>query len=82
MLKDYPNYYWCTSSTLCLRGAVEKIVKLGCTDKLLYGSDFPLNSFSLRLGSMLAADISDEDMKKILGGNAVRLLNLDMEEMK
>ncbi len=80
MLKEYPNYYWCTSSTLCLRNAVEKCVRMGCVDKLLYGSDFPLNSFSVRLGSILAAEIDDDDIKKILGGNAIRLLQLDKED--
>ncbi len=74
---DTPNFYWGTSSTICLKGAIEKIVRLGGADKLLFGSDFPLNNMAIRLGSILGADISQEDMKKIIGGNVARLLKLD-----
>jgi len=74
---ECPNYYWCTSATLCLKGAIEKMVSRGGSDKLLFGSDFPLNSMSVRLGSILGAEIPEEDMKKILGGNVIRLLKLN-----
>lgn len=81
-LLECPNYFWCVSATFCLKGAIEKIVSCGGADKLLFGSDFPGNSLSARLGSVLGAEIDESDMKKILGGNAIRLLNLDERLLK
>lgn len=71
------NYYWDTSSSMTLMGAVERAVSLFGSEKLLFGSDLPLNNPALRMGSVLAAKITERDMENILGGNIMRLLGLD-----
>ena len=74
---DCPNYYWDTSATICQMGAIEKAVALFGADKLIFGSDYNGNNMAARLGSVLTAKIPAGDMKKILGGNIIRLLNLE-----
>lgn len=79
-MRDCPNYYWDTSSTNTYMGAIEEAVSLFGAERLIFGSDFPLNNMATRLGAVLAARISDEDMRKILGGNIARLLNLTLRD--
>ena len=75
-MRECPNYYLDTSATMTAMGAIERVVALFGADRLVFGSDFPGNNMVTRLGAVLAARISDEDMRKILGGNIARLLNL------
>lgn len=44
-------------------------------DKILFGSDFPLLSYSPYVREMEKAGLSDTVLDKILGGNALKLLN-------
>ncbi|MDO9543476.1 MAG: amidohydrolase family protein [Kiritimatiellia bacterium] len=77
-MRECPNYYLDTSATMTAMGAIERVVALVGADRLLLGSDFPGNNMATRLGAVLAARISDEDMRKILGGNIARLLDLKL----
>ena len=77
-MRECPNYYWDTSATMTAMGAIERAVSLFGADRLMFGSDFPLNNMATRMGAVLAARISDGDMRKILGGNIARLLNLKL----
>jgi len=79
-IKECPNYYWGTSATMTMMGAIEKAVSLFGADRLIFGSDLPLNNLATRLGAVLAARISNEDMSKILGGNIARLLGLKLRD--
>ncbi|MBI3986136.1 MAG: amidohydrolase [Lentisphaerae bacterium] len=79
-VRECPNYYWCTSATVMAMGAIEKAVSLFGADRLIFGSDVPLNNQATRLGSVLAARISDDAMRKILGGNIARLLGLTLRD--
>ena len=52
-------------------------------DKLIFGADMPLGdpafgmrSYTETIGAIEAMDISDEDKRKILGGNVAKLLKL------
>ncbi len=46
------------------------------SEKILFGSDYPLLGPARYFAEMAAAGISDEDRGRICGGNAARLLNL------
>ena len=45
-------------------------------DRVLFCSDIPLMDPRAQMGKIITADISDEDKKLVLGGNAKRLLKL------
>ncbi len=74
IMKRCDNHYWDTSATFTFMGAVEKAVSCFGSEKLLFGSDLPLNNPAVRMGSVLAAGITGQDIKNILGGNISRLL--------
>jgi len=57
------------------RECAEAIRPLG-PDRIVWASDAPLDDFAQRLGIILDADLSDDDRRKILGRNALRLLNM------
>lgn len=80
VMRECPNYHWCTSSTVMAMGAVERAVELCGAERLIYGSDFPANNMATRLGSVLAARIGEREMRLILGGNIARLLGLKFRD--
>lgn len=49
------------------------MVQMGLLDKMLFGSDFPLLSPRRYEKSLLESGLSKEELKKILGGNAMQL---------
>ena len=62
------------------------VVNIVGPDKVLYGSDYPLRlypdklekpDFSTFLGEIRDAELTEEELKKILGDNASLLLGLD-----
>ncbi len=79
-MRDCENYYWGTSATMTMMGAIEDAVEAFGADRLIFGSDYPGNNMVTRMGAVLAARISDEDMRKILGENVVRLLGLTLRD--
>jgi len=57
-------------------GWLERGIKKLGAGKFMMGSDGFLNAMSVGIGPVVFADISDDDMRLILGGNVARLLNL------
>ena len=53
-----------------------QVAQLVGTDKILFGSDYPLIPQSRFLKEIAALDLSEETKKKILAGNAQKLLGI------
>ena len=58
--------------------AIEFAIKFAGADHILAGSDYPhqVGSIPKMLSSLASIDVSDEQRRQILGGNAARLLGL------
>jgi predicted TIM-barrel fold metal-dependent hydrolase len=56
------------------RGIIEKLVTMVGSQRLLFGTDLPWFDEFLAIGGVLAAKISEEDMKNILWRNAETIL--------
>ena len=74
--KEYPNVYLETCSTFRTPGVIEELVEEAGADRVLFGSDIPLMDPRAQIGKIITADISDDDKKLVLGGNARRILKL------
>ncbi len=46
------------------------------TERVLWGTDAPLVDFSHRLGVVLDTELSEQQMRQVLGLNAARLMGL------
>jgi hypothetical protein len=53
------------------------IVTVGDADRVLYGSDWPLESIATAVELVTSLPIPEDDRERILGGNARRLFHLD-----
>jgi uncharacterized protein len=60
----------------CKTRLLEAILTIGATDRVLYGSDWPLQELSQSVRLVAQLDLPLEDRRKILGENAVRLFGL------
>jgi predicted TIM-barrel fold metal-dependent hydrolase len=73
--KEFPNVYLELTALLDNdRGVIEKFVAAGLSGKMLFGTDLPWFSEFCGIGSILSADITDEDRHNILHRNAEELL--------
>jgi predicted TIM-barrel fold metal-dependent hydrolase len=50
------------------------MMKKVTSEKIIYGTDFPWFSQPYCIGTVLGADITDEDRRNILYRNAMRIL--------
>lgn len=75
--KAQPNIYLETCTSLGAEGTIEFLVDGAGADRVLFGSDMPLLDARQQLGRIVTANISTEAKTKILGLNAIKLLNLE-----
>ena len=63
---------------LCRKRVEEGILMVGSTDRILYGSDWPLLDLKAAVGLVTGLDLPEADRRAILGGNACRLFELPL----
>ncbi len=73
--QEYDNLYLELTAVLSQFGIVERFVKAGLADRIVFGVDAPWFSYDFGIGALLSADISDNDRIKILYSNAANILN-------
>ncbi len=71
-LRDAPSAYLDTSGSVVDEGMIEMAVEVLGADRLLFACDM---SMTAGIGKMQAAEISDEDRRKIMGGNMQHILS-------
>jgi len=81
VMQRYDHIYVETRRLLAIPRAPELFVKEVGAERLLFGSGAPKHPAQPPLNSILQADISPEDKRRILGGNACRLFCLDENEL-
>ncbi|MBQ0110662.1 MAG: amidohydrolase [Oscillospiraceae bacterium] len=77
-LKDLPNFYVdCSSSFFMLdtKTAKEIILKYG-TDKVLFGTDYPLWDYNKELKILFDMELDEEDYRKIFYENSAKLFGI------
>jgi len=89
MAKRLPNVYFdCSYSLLYYRGSAVTQNILYCMqsmnfDRVFYGSDYPdrgvKDSLNLSLDELNKFGVSEKNIKKIMGGNFAKFLNIDNE---
>ena len=75
-LRDCPNVYADTAWTQNKVWSLPALVEILGPERILWGTDAPLDDFAQRLGIVLDSGLSEADQAKILGLNAARLLRL------
>jgi len=61
---------------LCRQRVLEGILMVGATNRILYGSDWPLIDLKVALSLITGLELPERDRAAILGGNARRLFGL------
>ena len=77
--QECQNIYLETCSSYGEHGTIEFLVNGAGSDRVLYGSDLPLMDPRFQLGRIATANIPVESKQRVLGLNAVKLLNIDVQ---
>lgn len=72
--RKYPNAYLELCDTCRLNGVVEKMVRQVGAEKVVFGTDAPMQTYHFQIGCVVGAKISNEEKKLILRDNALRIL--------
>ena len=72
--RDFENVYLDPSFSLAPRGMIEHLVAEAGVANVVWGSDATFLSMAQQIGRVVGAKISDQDKRKLLSGNARRLL--------
>ena len=73
-----PNVYLETCTSYGAHGTIEYLVEGVGEDRVLFGSDMPLMDARFQVGRIATAGISEDAKRKILGLNAIKLLDLEI----
>lgn len=78
MLGGFENFYVDTSSSLFALTAEEarKLISFYGTDKVMFGTDFPMWDISEELKRFMNLDLTEDEQNKILFENASKLLDI------
>lgn len=74
-VRDLPNVYTDCSGSLYRGGELEYMVRLLGSERVLFGSDMPYVPYSINIGKVLEANLTDDEKQNILYKNALRLFN-------
>ncbi len=80
VMQCYPHLY-AETNWLATVGAVEIMAEEVGASRLLFGSSAPLRPLQKALNEVLETNLSPADKSAILGGNAMRLLNIDPSQL-
>lgn len=72
--RKHPNAYLELCDTCRLNGMVEKMVRQVGAQKVVFGTDAPLQGHIFQMGCVIGAKITDEEKRLILRDNALRIL--------
>lgn len=72
--RAHPNVYLEITLTPVPGGIIEYLVQGAGADRVLYGSDAPMRDPRQQLGWVVHTRLSESDKRKVLGSNAVRVL--------
>ena len=75
VFKDAENVYFELTAVPLMRGFVERIVQNIGSERMLFGTDLPWFSTFHGIGTVLSADITDEDRKNIFYKSGDKLLS-------
>ncbi len=77
-IKKYKNYYLDLSGTGIFRyGLIGYGVKEVGSERLLFGTDYPICNPSMYINAVLFEKLNEQDYNNILSDNAKHLLNLE-----
>jgi len=74
LVQDFPKVYCELTAVLDDRGVVDKLVRECGSSRIVFGTDSPWFNHHYYIGSLLGADITDDDRRNICYRNAQRLL--------
>lgn len=74
-----PNVWTDTSGSQAFSRIIEDAVSILGSERILFGSDYPMRDLAPQLGRILDADLTETDRQKILADNAIQLFGLSEE---
>lgn len=75
LANEFPNFYLELTAAGAIKNSLETMVNNVGSTRILFGTDLPWFSTMHGIGSLLSADITDEDRRNILYRNAVRIFS-------
>lgn len=74
LLENFPNVYLSTGNNYIVYKGIEQLVERGLTERLLFGTGFPVSDPMGGITQLMYAEISEEQRQLIGAGNMERLM--------